>query len=160
MMRLDELKVCPSLHGIKLDEWTTLKTNNPLISTLMNVNLNDVIDNDSESEEEDEASFADEDPLFAIPIDEEGGFEIDDDATTEDDFDGKTTNSSHNGEPDMARVSSSFSSGNRRATHSFVLSTNLQQQDISYFDKALRAHWAGAEHWKLSNTRLHYSKCC
>lgn len=142
-MRLDELKVCPSLHGIKLNEWTNPMTDISFTSALMNVDLNDAM-GESESNQ-DEDSIADEDVL--IPMDE-GGFGADD---IEGDFDAET-NISYNGESETA-----LSFDHKVARHSFVLSTDNHNKEFSYFDKAFRTHWSGAEHWKLG-THIH-SKC-
>lgn len=117
---------------------------------LIHVDLND-IELGSESEEDEISTVGDADSSCSIPFDGDGGLRMDDNFESDSEGEAKL---GYFGESDKAEEK--FSSRGV-GFHNMKFSTNVENRDFSYFDKALRAHWTGNEHWKLG-TRIR-SKC-
>ena len=159
LMRCDELKVCPSLHGLKLGDNASAGTEsrNSLEPLLVDVNLNEDLGEDSDETDVDEHSMTADNDVYApylAPLDGEGGFGAEDEMDNEFETDEKLMDDRENSR--MGKMEQSSIAETTKHGLKFLMDT--ENRDFSYFDKALRAHWNGFEHWKLGSRALRSSK--
>jgi hypothetical protein len=158
LMRCDELKVCPSLHGLKLGDDSAsvgAESGNSLGAPLLDLNLNEDLGEDSETDVDERGSTAADGDIYApylAPLDGEGGFGGEDEMDSEFEVDEKIMDREDSRGEEGAGAERFPTSEPTKHGLKFLMDT--ENRDFSYFDKALRAHWNGLEHWKLGSRVL------